>query len=299
MTPAQIEKILQQAHVELWRDNLEGALDLLDRANAECEDNRIATAAREIRSWTSHLESRKTYAEAYERYYERVKGFTGLRRLEQAFRIASGRKTRKTISRTAIHPEYLLLLEEQVVGHRARRILDAGCGEGRMALTLAARHADVRVEGIEVSSTNVGLARSMNRFTNVAFHHGLIEEAERRFAQGSFDLAYAFAVLEHVRDVDEVVATLLRLLRPGGRLCFIVPMNGLAATGPVPAFSPEDGLAGHVRVFEERGLRQRFEHYQDFLLRKVPATRWRETRYPPTLAPTEFGSFFVAVTKTR
>lgn len=176
-------------------------------------------------------------------------------------------------------------------------MLDAGCGEGRVALTLGARHPRTFVDGVEVSATNVGIARRLNRFPNVTFHHGLIEELDRWSPPGAFDLAYAFAVLEHVRDVDEVVKTVLRALRPGGRFCFVVPMNGFAVTGPLPAFRPKDGVAGHVRVFTEASLWERFGGEKDFVLEKILALRWRPGIYPSTLQPTEFGSFFVAFAK--
>jgi len=74
-----------------------------------------------------------------------------------------------------------------------------------------------------VSPTNLRLARRTNRFSHAEFRLGLLEERPGYWHTGSFDLAYAFAVLEHVRDVEEAVAAMLRMLRPGGRLCFVVP----------------------------------------------------------------------------
>ncbi|PYN93355.1 MAG: hypothetical protein DMD89_24995 [Candidatus Rokuibacteriota bacterium] len=71
-------------------------------------------------------------------------------------------------------------------------------------------------------------------------------------------------------------------------------MNELVATGPVPAFQPVAGVAGHVRVFTEVGLRERFGRLPEFSLTKLPG-RWRPGRYPATIAPLEYGAFFVAV----
>ncbi len=266
------DEIVQRVRFELWRDNVAGALDLLDVASRHDARPTFAAEASEIRSWLRHLDSRAAYAAAYERYYEQVKRFTGFRRLELALRMWSGRKTRKLVARTARHPEFLRL-ERELHAVEATRVLDAGCGEGRVALTLGARHPHTLVDGVEVSATNVGIARGLNRFPNVTFHHGLIEELDRWSPPGAFDLAYAFAVLEHVRDVDEIVDTVLRALRPGGRICFVVPMNEFAVTGPLPAFRPKDGVAGHVRVFTEASLRERFGGEKDFVLEKIPALR--------------------------
>jgi 2-polyprenyl-3-methyl-5-hydroxy-6-metoxy-1,4-benzoquinol methylase len=87
------------------------------------------------------------------------------------------------------------MLEREVLEHAARRVLDAGCGEGRMALTLGARHPDISVEGLEVSRTNVRIAQRLNCFSNVEFHEALIEEADRILPPCRFDLVYCSGVL--------------------------------------------------------------------------------------------------------
>jgi hypothetical protein len=56
----------------------------------------------------------------------------------------------------------------------------------------------MRARAIDVSQTNVRLSSRMNRFPNLTFHCGLIEEADRLLPPGAFDLAYAVAVLERV-----------------------------------------------------------------------------------------------------
>lgn len=285
--------VLQQAELELWRDNIEGAIDLLARAHALAPDPRYAARVEEIRSWLRHLESREAYAAAYEDYYRQRKGRLGFKRLERDVRILLGRKTQKTLRRVREYPEYRLL-EREVIEQRPEHVLDAGCGEGRIALTLGHRFPAIKVMAVEVSATNVGIARRLNRFGNVTFEHGLVEDVIAHVPPASFDLIYSFAVLEHVPDVETTVAALLRALRPGGRFCFVVPMNELTATGPVPAFQPHDGVAGHVRAFAEGGLRERFGRLPDFSLTKL-AGRWRPERYPTTIAPLEFGAFFVAV----
>ncbi len=294
MDPIDTSGVIQQARLELYRDNLEGALELLDTAYDVFPSPRYSALAARIRAWLSHLQSRETYAAAYERHYRGARRGRGARELERWFRTVIGRRTRKIVTRCAAHPEFRLL-ELEVTGLGARRVLDAGCGEGRMALTLASRHPAVRVDGVEVAPTNVGIARALNRFPNCTFHEGLIEEADRQFRPDSFDLVYAVGVLEHVWDVGETVSALLKLLRPGGRICLVVPMVELAATGPLPDFTPEN-TACHVRAFTEGGLRERFGRFPDFAILKLPV-RWRPDRYPQTLAPVRFGSFFVGFFK--
>jgi SAM-dependent methyltransferase len=124
----------------------------------------------------------------------------------------------------------------------------------------------------------------------------LIERFSEQTAPESFDLVYSFAVLEHVADLDDVIGRILRLLNPGGRFCFVVPMNELTAVAPLPPFVARHGMLGHVRCFSEASLRSSFGDYRDFELVKLPSP-WRPERYPAGIVPVEFGAFFVAFSK--
>jgi SAM-dependent methyltransferase len=289
-----IESTIQKVRLELYRDNLEGALEILGEAYDIFPVPRYSAEAARIRGWRGHLQPREAYVAAHERYHRSVKRGLGLQMLDRAFRTLTGRRTRKMVERCAANTEYLLL-EREVLSVGATHVLDAGCGEGRVALTLAARHPGIRVDGLEVSRTNVRIARRLNRYTNVGFHEGLIEEAGDHFHYDTFDLVYSFGVLEHVWDVDETVTAAVKLLRQGGRFCLVVPMLEFEATGPLPEFTPEY-TACHVRVFSERGLRERFGDFPDFVLWKLPG-KWRPGRYPEAIMPVEFGSFFVSFTR--
>ena len=184
----------------------------------------------------------------------------------------------------------------EVTAVRPKRVLDAGSGEGGVAMALAARYPDMEVDGVEVSATNVRIARQLNRFRNARFRQGLAEEVHQNFPPGSLDLVYSFAVLEHVRDVEETIRSIMTVLRPGGRFCFVVPMHELRARGPIPDYAPVHGYADHCRVFSEGELYQRFGHEKNFHLQKIPGA-WKHGELPACFEPIEFGSFFVSYSK--
>jgi len=288
------DPVLQQVQLLLYRDDLRGALALLDTAYSRTTNPVYKEHAERVRGWTEHLKSRDAYASAYEAYYHRLKGRWSLKHLERDLRVLLGVKTRKVVRHTAEDPEFQRL-EREVNALRPARVFDAGSGEGRVALTLAARHPSVQVDAVELSPTNMRLASRMNRFANLRFHCGFIEDAARLLPEGSVDLAYSFAVLEHVRDVDEAVTAIMSRLRPGGRFCFVVPMNEFVVNGDLPDCQHDDGVAGHVRVFSESLLRERFGQLPGFLLEKIPGPLPKHL--PSAITPVEFGSFFVAVTK--
>ncbi|HEV8583822.1 MAG TPA: class I SAM-dependent methyltransferase [Methylomirabilota bacterium] len=290
-----VDATLQAVRLQLFRENIGGALDLVEAAHAAHPDPRYAEQAAKIRGWLTHLGSREAYVAAQEGQYSRLRWRAGLKLLEKRIRILLGRKTKKLVERRGRNPEFVEL-EREIVAVAPRGVLHAGCGEGGVAMAVAARHPTARVEGVEASLANVRLARQLNRLPNAAFRQGLAEEVHLAFPPGSFDLVYSFAVLEHVRDVDATLTSILTVLRRGGRFCFGVPMHEFRAMGPLPEYTPIHGYADHCRVSTEAELRARFGKEPDFRLAKIPG-RYKPGEFPATLEPVEFGSFFVAFTK--
>ena len=294
MDPKNYDGVMQAVRFQCYRENIYGALELVESAHAQHPDPRYAAEAARIRSWLSHLDSRDAYIGAQESQYRRLRWRASLKLLEKRIRMALGRKTRKMVERRGRNPEFQEL-DRDIAVVKPARVLDAGCGEGAVAMAVAARYPAARVEGVEVAASNVAIARKLNRYPNVAFREGLAEEVHTLFPAGAFDLAYSFAVLEHVRDVEGTIRSITTVLRPGGRFCFVVPMHEFRATGPLPEYTPVHGYADHCRVFSERELHERFGREKDYRVVKIPG-RWKAAEFPSTLAPVEFGSFFVSYT---
>jgi len=295
VNPRDVDAVIQAVRFQLYRENIYGALEILERARAEHPDPRYAEQTTRIRSWLTHLESREAYVDAQEGQYKRLRWKAGLKLLEKRIRIMLGKKTRKMIDRRAADAEFVEL-EREVALVRPRRVLDAGSGEGGVAMALGARHPELSVEGVEVSATNTKLAKMLNRFPNVGFRQGLAEEVHLRFPPASFDLVYSLAVLEHVRDVDATLASIETVLRPGGRFAFVVPMHELRAKGPIPDYTPIHGYADHCRVFTEAELHERFGRRPGFRLAKLPG-EWKHGELPDCFEAVEFGAFFVSYAK--
>jgi len=292
---ADVDGVIQSVRFELYRENIYGALELVEAAHAARPDPRYAEQAARIRSWLGHLQSREAYVAAQEQQYKGLRWKMGLKLLEKRIRMLSGKKTRKMIERRGRDPEFQEL-EREVDAVKPRRVLDAGSGEGGVAMALCARLPELTVDGVEVSFTNVRIARQLNRWKTASFRQGLAEEVHEYFEPGRFDLAYSFAVLEHVRDVDATVRSILTVLRPGGRFCFVVPMHEFRARGPIPDYRPVHGYADHCRVFSAAELDRRFGGQTDFRLVKIPGA-WKHGELPDCFEPIEFGSFFVSYSK--
>ena len=104
---------------------------------------------------------------------------------------------------------------------RTGRLLDVGCGNGR--LLAAMRWAGWLVEGVEPDERAAAHARSLG----LTVHSGTLEDAG--FPASSFDAITMTHVLEHLPDPVEALQRCRELLRPGGRLWLATP--NLASPG--------------------------------------------------------------------
>jgi ubiquinone/menaquinone biosynthesis C-methylase UbiE len=98
------------------------------------------------------------------------------------------------------------------------RLLDCGCGPGTITLDLARQVAPGAVIGIDRSDAQFASARATAAQESLAvtFEAGDIDRL--RFADASFDAAFAHALFEHLPDPAGAAAETRRVLTPGG--CF-------------------------------------------------------------------------------
>src|SRR3954468_8221888 len=121
-------------------------------------------------------------------------------------------------------------------------IVDFGCGLGQLSLEMA-RAAGTRVVGIERSEEQLARAE---RHSLLDLRLGDVAAPPLREREwGSFDLAHARFVLEHVRDPLGVVRHMVRAVRPGGRLVLQDDDHDVFRCWPEPA-----GFAGLWRAFQ-------------------------------------------------
>ena len=108
----------------------------------------------------------------------------------------------------------------------AGKVLDIGCGNGRLAERLDRENKRVRYVGVDASPQLITIASARKRqFRSVGadFFVGDITQAgwSLPFANASFEIAIALAVLHHIPSFDlrcAVLRDIHALLKPGARL---------------------------------------------------------------------------------
>jgi SAM-dependent methyltransferase len=208
--------VMQAVRFQCYRENIYGALELVETAHARHPDPRYAAEAARIRSWLRHLDSREAYVGAQESQYRRLRWRAGLKLLEKRIRMALGRKTRKMVERRGRNPEFQEL-ERDIAAVKPERVLDAGCGAGHTALAFAPRVAEVVALDLTEAMLAQGRKLAKQRdLTNIMFQRGDVEKLA--FDDASFDLVTSRYSAHHYPHPLAAVRECARVLRPGGRL---------------------------------------------------------------------------------
>lgn len=98
------------------------------------------------------------------------------------------------------------------------RVLDIGCGDGKITAQLASRLPRGKVMGIDLSKDMIDFARAKHTAetcSNLVFHLG---DANKLDFNEEFDLVVSFACLHWVKDHLPVLKGIVRSLVPSGRV---------------------------------------------------------------------------------
>ncbi|NLU83753.1 bifunctional 2-polyprenyl-6-hydroxyphenol methylase/3-demethylubiquinol 3-O-methyltransferase UbiG [Rhodococcus sp. HNM0569] len=98
------------------------------------------------------------------------------------------------------------------------RALDVGCGGGFLAERFARLGVDVT--GVDVSTVSIETARAHAAASGLPIEYRVGSAEQLPVDDASFDVVYCCDVLEHVDDLDAVLAEARRVLRPGGVYLF-------------------------------------------------------------------------------
>jgi 2-polyprenyl-6-hydroxyphenyl methylase/3-demethylubiquinone-9 3-methyltransferase len=123
-----------------------------------------------------------------------------------------------SILRSAVNPARLdymdAVLHMPQEKSQEMRALDVGCGGGYLTQELAGR--GFKTTGIDPASASLARAASHSSQAGLAIDYRVARAESLPFPDGTFDLVTCCDVLEHVDDLERVVAEIARVLKPGG-----------------------------------------------------------------------------------
>jgi SAM-dependent methyltransferase len=163
------------------------------------------------------------------------------------------------------------------------KLLDIGCGAGKLDRLIASARPNLRVVGLDSSEPMIRAARKRSEnLPNLEFRLGTVEQAG--FAN-EFDLAVSVLSFHHWDEPEETLAAVHRALVPGGRL-WIYEMDPDAPAQAIHA--DRAPLWGFLRI--PIGMQRRMARDHGFSTSEV------ETVVRPVVAKTPFRD--VRVTRT-
>lgn len=110
------------------------------------------------------------------------------------------------------------------------KILDCGAHDGFVTRWILDQIPDAVVDGIELHKDFA--ARAQERL-NGRVVVGRAEDAHEHFEEGTYDAVVAYELLEHVPDIDGLLGSCERMLKPDGRVYVSTP-DGTFGTGGNP-----------------------------------------------------------------
>lgn len=172
-------------------------------------------------------------------------------------------------------------------------ILDVGCGDGHFVTIAFDRAVDV---GIDPWGGPVKEAARRGGYRMVLQGSG----DRLPFEDGYFASAMSNSVLEHIPDVDAVLAEVARVLKPGAPFVFCVPNHNFLPNLSVARFFDRIGLRGLAAVYR-RFFNRISRHYHcdppDVWCARLERSgfeveRWWHYFSPDALRVLEWGHYF-------
>jgi SAM-dependent methyltransferase len=145
---------------------------------------------------------------------------------------------------------YYAWLTDTFVPYLRGAVIEHGAGSGTLSATLL----DAGVTPLILNEPNEKLAATLTRRfearNDVTIFQGTLDDYLTREGPGSVDAIVSANVLEHIKDDEGCLATMRKLIRPGGHLVVYVPARP-------ELYGTFDRLIGHHRRYRRPELRRK------------------------------------------
>jgi 2-polyprenyl-3-methyl-5-hydroxy-6-metoxy-1,4-benzoquinol methylase len=125
-----------------------------------------------------------------------------------------------------------------------QRVLDVGCGLGKVTIYLAQRGIDIT--GIDVSHRLIELARKKSAEKHVPTDFHVVELGAFQTKQ-KYDAVLFAGVLEHIDDDEQLMRDAYRFLNKHGKIIITAPCFPFL-------YNPRDKRIGHLRRYTKKSI---------------------------------------------
>jgi trans-aconitate methyltransferase len=105
-------------------------------------------------------------------------------------------------------------------------ILDAGCGDGLLAESIARRHPDWTIVGVDMRSELLERAHARLERAHISNVELTQADLTQSLGEAAYDAVVAIECLVEIPDDDQALHMMAQALRPGGLLIAHVPQQG-------------------------------------------------------------------------
>jgi len=103
------------------------------------------------------------------------------------------------------------------------RVLDVGCGRGRVLAHIAQTTGAYKLDGLNIDEVQLSNAKSYAKeqgLDHVSYHHGNFNDP-LPFPDETFDALYQIQVLTYTKDKKALFSEMFRVMKPGAKLSFL------------------------------------------------------------------------------
>lgn len=146
---------------------------------------------------------------------------------------------------------------KQYIPTKKSKVLEYGCGKGFILHTVSKYNPKATLTGVDISKEAIRHAKK--KYKNISFSV-IKPDTKLPYRKNSFDYVMCLDVIEHVMDVELVLAEFNRVLKPGGRLLVSTPYHGMVKNMLIVMLGYFDFVFNptgpHIRFFTKKSLTQ-------------------------------------------
>ena len=122
-------------------------------------------------------------------------------------------------------PSHLRRIDRLVAIDVEDRVLEVGCGQGHLTEAIASRGVDII--GVDANPRAPEVAE------NGRIRHMSAESLD--FDDRTFDKVISVHAIEHIQQLSQALAEMVRVLKPGGRAVFVYPAEPVQGLYAIPS----------------------------------------------------------------